>query len=149
MAACSGNVTETDHGSAGSTDTETTSSAETVGGAPPPPSETEDALVPGTDYHATTILPCGFGAAAPDQQCEAGVKRNWGDNGDEALLEVTKPDGRKRAIFFKGTDPYGADSAQADGSAGWDFKFTRKGDAVTITYGPETYVIFDALITGG
>ncbi|MBX7527518.1 hypothetical protein [Qipengyuania vesicularis] len=107
-----------------------------------------DALVPGTDYNATTILPCGFDGAEPAQSCDAGVKRNWGEDGTH-LVEVLKPDGRKRAIFFNGTEPYGADSAQADGSAGWDFSSTRDGDRVTIIYGPETYVVVDALIEGG
>ncbi|MCA0902847.1 hypothetical protein [Qipengyuania aquimaris] len=107
-----------------------------------------DAMVAGTDYNATTILDCGFANAPPTQSCEAGVKRNWGEDGTH-LVEVSKPDGSKRAIFFNGTEPYGADSAQADGSAGWDFTTTRDGDRVTVKFGPETYILVDALITGG
>ncbi|MXO96321.1 hypothetical protein GRI34_07790 [Erythrobacter aquimaris] len=107
-----------------------------------------DAMVAGTDYNATTILDCGFDNAPPTQSCEAGVKRNWGEDGTH-LVEVSKPDGSKRAIFFNGTEPYAADSAQADGSAGWDFTTTRDGDQVTVKFGPETYVLVDALITGG
>lgn len=107
-----------------------------------------DAMVTGTDYNATTILDCGFDNAAPTQDCNAGVKRNWGEDGTH-LVEVTKPDGMKRAIFYDGTTPTGADSAQADGSAGWDFTTTRDGDTVTVKFGPETYVIPDAVITGG
>lgn len=110
--------------------------------------ESEDALVPGTQYHATTQIPCGFDGGEPTESCEAGVIRKWGEDGT-TLIEVQKPDGMKRAIFVRGTDPYGADSAEADGSAGWDFKTTRDGDEVTISYGPETYVIFDALSEGG
>ncbi|SHN54710.1 hypothetical protein [Erythrobacter sanguineus] len=116
---------------------------------PPPPPDIPEPIEPGDEYTATTILDCGFDGAAPTQKCNAGVKRNWGDAGDEALVEVFKPDGRKRALYFKGTDPYGADSAEADGSAAWDFTSTREGDEVTITFGPETYVIFDSLIVGG
>lgn len=111
--------------------------------------ESEDALVAGTEYNATAPIQCGFDNAAPTQSCTAGVKRNWSERPDEHLVEVTKPDGRKRAIFFRGTEPYSADSAQSDGSAGWDFETSRDGDRVTISYGPETYVIVDALITGG
>lgn len=109
---------------------------------------TGDALVPGTEYNATTLMDCGFAGAEPTQSCEAGVIRNWGDDGT-TLVEVQKPDGFKRAIFVKGLEPYGADSAEADGSAGWDFETTRDGDQVTVKYGPETYVIVDALIEGG
>lgn len=107
-----------------------------------------DARDPATGYHATTIIDCGMNGAAPTGSCKAGVKRNWGDDGT-SLVEVMKPDGRKRAIFFLGNTPTGADGAEADGSAGWDFKWTRKDDQVTITYGPETYVIVDALVEGG
>ena len=109
----------------------------------------DDAMVAGTEYNATTILDCGFDGNPPTQSCNAGVKRNWSEEPGEHLVEVSKPDGRKRAIFFRGTEPYGADSAQADGSAGWDFETSRDGDRVTISYGPETYVVVDALITGG
>ena len=113
-----------------------------------PIEEMADTLVPGTEYNATTILPCGFDGEGVTTQCEAGVVRNWGENGG-ALVEVTKPDGLRRAIYFDGTTPTGADSAEADGSAGWDFEYSRDGDRITITYGPETYVIVDALIVGG
>ena len=110
--------------------------------------EMPDFADPVTGYNATATVPCGFAGAAPTTNCDAGVKRNWGEDGT-TLVEVTKPDGRKRAIFFRGTTPYGADSAQADGSAGWDFTTTRNGDQVTIEYGPETYIVVDAFVEGG
>jgi len=108
----------------------------------------EDALVPGTDYHATAKVPCGFAGAEPTSNCPAGVKRKWGEDGT-ILVEVTKPDGMKRAIFFRGTTPYGADSAEADGSAGWSFEVSRRNDESVIRYGPETYIIVDAFVVGG
>ena len=114
-----------------------------------PVDNTADALVPGTEYNATAPIPCGFGGAAPNQTCEAGVIRNWGGEAGSALVEVQKPDGFKRAIFFNGLEPYGADSAEADGSAGWGFETSRDGDRVTIQFGPESYVIVDAFIEGG
>lgn len=119
-----------------------------IGESGPPPPADGDALVEGTQYNATAILDCGFGGSAPTQSCEAGVIRNWGEDGTH-LIEVQKPDGFKRAIFFDGTTPTGADSAEADGSAGWNFETSRAGDRVTIQYGPESYVIVDALIEGG
>lgn len=119
-----------------------------VQAAPTVDSVSLDAKVPGTDYHATAQIPCGFGGSKPTLQCDAGVKRNWGEDGT-TLVEVKKPDGFTRAIFFKGTEPYSADSAQSDGSAGWDFTTTRDGDRVTINFGPESYVIVDAFVEGG
>lgn len=121
-------------------------------GPPPPPDPATaadaDAKVAGTDYNATADIPCGLGGAAPNASCSAGVKRNWGDDGT-TLVEVKKPDGRTRAIFVRGTTPFSADSAQSDGSAGWDFKIERSGDRVTVRYGPETYVLVDAFLEGG
>jgi len=108
----------------------------------------EDALVAGTDYNATGPIPCTFKDQPAVKSCDAGVKRKWGDDGT-TLVEVTKPDGRKRAIFFQGTTAQGADSAQSDGSAGWTFKTTRQEDNSVITFGPERYVVPDALVVGG
>jgi hypothetical protein len=110
--------------------------------------ESEDALVPGTDYHATTEIPCGFAGADPTGRCFAGVKRKWGEDGT-TLVEITKPDGSTRAIYFRDTTPYGADSAEADGSAGWKFEVSHHDDQSVIKYGPESYVVFDALVVGG
>jgi hypothetical protein len=109
--------------------------------------ESEDVLVPGTDYHATAQVPCGFDGAEPTKDCPAGVTRNWGEDGT-TLVEITKPDGFRRALFFQGTTPYGAASAEADGSAGWDFDVSRSGDESVIKFGPETYIVADAFVGG-
>ena len=123
--------------------------AEADTGAEAAMAPSEDALVEGTQYNATTILDCGFDSGPPTESCNAGVIRNWCGEAGSALVEIQKPDGFKRAIFFNGTEPFGADSAEADGSAGWDFETSREGDRVTIQFGPESYVIVDALIEGG
>jgi hypothetical protein len=107
-----------------------------------------DALVPGTDYNATAPVACGFEGGEPTGSCPAGVRRNWGEAGI-ALVEITRPDGRKRAIYFKGTTAYGAVGGEADGSAGWSFSASRRGDESVIRFGPESYVIVDAFVEGG
>ena len=107
-----------------------------------------DALVPGTGYHATTDIPCSIDGSAPTKSCAAGIRRKWGEDGTH-LVEVTRPDGRKRAIYFRDTTAYGADSSQADGSAAYDFKAERRNDETLISYGPERYLVPDMLITGG
>jgi heat shock protein HslJ len=107
-----------------------------------------DALVPGTEYQATAQIRCQFTDRPNVSRCEAGVKRKWGADGT-SFVEVKKPDGRTRAIFFRGTTAYGADSAQSDGSAGWTFRARRRNDETVIDYGPERYVIPDALVVGG
>jgi hypothetical protein len=107
-----------------------------------------DALVPGTNYNATAQVPCSFANGATTSRCEAGVRRKAGADGT-TFVEIRKPDGRTRVIFFRGTAAYGADSAQADGSAGWVFHTTRRGDESVIGFGPESYVIPDAFVVGG
>jgi len=108
----------------------------------------DDALVPGTKYHATTEIPCSFNRSYPSQRCPAGVIRRWGEDGT-TLVEVVRPNGLKRALFFNGTHAYGADSAQSDGSAAYKFEARRRGDETIISYGPESYVVPDALVVGG
>lgn len=110
--------------------------------------ESDDALVAGTEFNATASIPCATDGTTNRAACDAGVKRQWGDDGT-TLVEVTKPDGSKRAIFFRGTEAFSADSAQADGSAGWDFRSERMNDQSVITFGPENYVVPDALVVGG
>ena len=107
-----------------------------------------DALVAGTDYNATGQIECGFDNAAPTRMCNTGVKRNWNEPG-ATLVEVSKPDGFKRALFFKNGKAFGADSAEADGSAGWSFETRRDSDNTVIEFGPETYVVPDAFVLGG
>lgn len=60
-----------------------------------------------------------------------------------------KPDGKKRAIYFRNTTPFGADGSQADGSAAYTLKAERRDDETLISYGPERYLVPDMLITGG
>lgn len=98
-------------------------------------------------YHATTTVPCGIKDKL-DAECWAGVMRNEGPDGT-SFVEVKKPDGMKRILFFQGTNASGADSSQADGSAAYRFKWQRDDDWTVIEYGPERYRIPDALVVGG
>jgi hypothetical protein len=63
-----------------------------------------DALVPGTDYNATAPVACGFDGGEPTGTCDAGVKRRRGDDGT-TLVEITKPDGRRRTVPPAGPSP--------------------------------------------
>jgi hypothetical protein len=63
---------------------------------------TDDARVEGTDFNATAELPCATDGGAPTQRCKAGVKRKWGEDGT-TIVEVTRPDGGTRSLFFRGT----------------------------------------------
>lgn len=107
-----------------------------------------DAKVAGTDYHATAELPCSVTGGATERSCPAGVKRNASGDG-VTVVEVSKPDGLKRAIFFKDGKPSSADGAESDGSAVYQFSFTQQGDEFLVSFGPERYRIPAAFVFGG
>jgi len=112
-------------------------------GGKPVDSHSHDAKVPGTNYHATTEIPCSMGGGAPTTSCFAGVERQGGGSG---MVTVTKPDGRTRTIFFEKGRATGYDQSQADSGK---FSASRKGDITTVHIGQERYEIFDAMLFGG
>ena len=62
---------------------------------------------------------------------------------------MTWPGGGGRALFFdRGNAFLTAQSAQADGSAGYATKVTRRDDWQIIQFGPERYEIPDVFLTG-
>jgi hypothetical protein len=103
-----------------------------------------DAKVAGTDYSATGLIACSMGGGQPTGSCKFGVKRAGGGSG---TVEVTKPDGRTRAIFFDKGTAIGYDQSQADAS-----KFSaskENSDMNIVRIGSERYEIPDAVIFGG
>jgi len=103
--------------------------------------------IPRTDYHATAKVDCSIDGKAVDGGCAAGVVRGWGADGS-SLVDITRPDGLKRAIFV-GPDgePFGVDSTEADGTAGIDFTVTRNGDMVIVELGAERYSWPDTFVS--
>lgn len=104
---------------------------------------TNDALVPGTEYHATGTIPCVMGGGQPTKQCSFGVKRKGNGTG---IVTVTKPDGRTRTIFFENGNATGADMSEADPNA---FSAAKQDDLNIVLVGNERYEIPDAVIFGG
>jgi hypothetical protein len=95
-------------------------------------------------FDATGPLPCAQHAGQPMRECRFGVARA---GGGYATVVVTKPDGRKRAIYFRMGRPIGADTSQADGYP--EFSAERQGDLNLIRIGDERYEIADAVVLGG
>lgn len=102
-----------------------------------------DALVPGTNYHATGNIPCSMGRGQPTGSCPFGVTRKG--NGT-ANVTVTRPNGRTRVIFFERGRAIGADTSQADPG---NFSASKKSDISIIRIGQERYEIPDAVVFGG
>lgn len=82
-------------------------------------------------------------AAQSPGSCDFGVKREGQGN---AMVTVTRPDGRKRVIFFEKGRATGYDRSQADKG---EFKANRQGDQTTVNIGGERYEIPDAVVSGG
>jgi len=96
------------------------------------------------DFDATGQIPCAQYRGQPLGQCDFGVARA---GGGYAAVVVTKPEGTKRAIFFRMGKPIGADTSQADGYP--EFRATKESDLNRIRIGNERYEIPDSVVLGG
>jgi hypothetical protein len=96
------------------------------------------------DLDATGRVPCAQNAGQPMTRCDFGVARA---GGGYATVIITKPDGARRAIFFRMGIPMGADTSQADGYG--EFKAEKENDLHFIRVGNERYEIPDAVVLGG
>jgi uncharacterized protein YraI len=104
-----------------------------------------DALVPDTDFNATTQVACVRDTDAAEAICEAGVVRNGDGTGS---VTISWPDGGSRVIFFEGNAPHHYDESQADGGA--EMTVSRDDqDNFIVFVGQARFVIPEALITGG
>jgi len=107
----------------------------------PLPAE-QDAIHPGTRFHATSTIPClamPYGDAK-EQTCDVGVIRRGHDG--TGTVEIRSGDFVRRILFVAGK-PVAADTFQAMSSS-------REGDVTTVRFdNGESYRIFEALLTGG
>jgi hypothetical protein len=111
------------------------------------PADRAQELLAGDGFQATGTVRCAIRDPEFIEECTAGVKREWGPE-RTTLVEITKSDGKRRALFFDGARAYGADGVVEDGSIGWKFEARRRGGNSIITFGPERYAIPDALVIG-
>ncbi|MBS1211834.1 MAG: Gifsy prophage protein [Proteobacteria bacterium] len=98
----------------------------------------------GASSSASGSIPCAQAKGQPMGQCPFTVSR---EGQGTAIVTVTRPDGRTRAIFFEKGKATGADLSQADGNM--TFKASKKGDLFKIQAGKERYEIPEAVVFGG
>ncbi len=96
------------------------------------------------EFDAKGNLPCSFLKKDAMKECEFVVSRA---GGGYATVVITKPDGAKRAVYFRMGKAIGADTSQADGYP--EFRSTKESDWNLIHVGNEFYKIPDAVIFGG
>ena len=95
-------------------------------------------------FDARGPVRCAMRAGQPMGQCQAAVAR---DPGGTATVVITRPDGRKRFVFFEGGNPVSADLSQADGNM--NFSASKGGDVYYIDAGNERYEIPEMFVYGG
>jgi len=95
-------------------------------------------------FDATGDVRCAQAKGQPMSQCAFGVARAGGGT---ATVAITRPDGRKRFIFFDKGKATGADLSQADGNV--QFRARRQAGDYLIEIGDERYEIFEAVVFGG
>jgi len=95
-------------------------------------------------FDASGSVPCAQSAGQPTTPCEFGVARA---GGGYATVVVTRPDGRRRAIFFRMGRAIGADTSQAEGYP--EFQANQEKDLHLIRVGDERYEIPAAVVLGG
>lgn len=103
-----------------------------------------DALVVGTDFHATGQIACRHDDTSGSQSCDFGVVREGNGNGS---VEVFWPNGGSRTIYFEGGEAVRFDWSQADGDA--EISVIRDADMSNISIGDARFTIPDAIIFGG
>jgi hypothetical protein len=102
----------------------------------------EDALIPGTPYHASAKIKCVPAFETTPRDCEAFVIRRGIDG--TATVDIPGNAEKRSILFVKGTPA--TSNAQAMDS----LTFERKGDVTIVKLGTsERYEIPDALVTGG
>ena len=107
--------------------------------APVPASQ--DALIPGTPFHASTEVVCRSGSSGKAASCQASVIRRANNS---ATVVVTSPAGQKRQFLFVQGKAVASDQPEP-------LALQRRGNVSLLRLGNnfENYEIFDALVLGG
>ena len=105
-----------------------------------------DALVAGTGFNATGIVPCARYGARPYAECRFGVVRAADGS---ATVTIFWPGGGERAVFFDTAGkPIGFGANQTDGSTKAQLRSRRDSDLNLISIGTERYEIPDIVVVG-
>jgi hypothetical protein len=109
----------------------------------PPRPASQDALLPGTRYHASAHIQCvAMPYSDPEPKpCDAFVIRRSGEGA--ATVEIPMDATHKRRILFVGGKPVASDSCEK-------MTVARRGDTTIVKFEfGEVYEIPDALVFGG
>jgi hypothetical protein len=109
-----------------------------------PVAASEDALIPGTPFHASAQITCVPYLETKPRDCEAFVTRRGFDG--TGTVEVPGASAVRRSILFVKGKPVASNAPAATDP----MTFERKGDTAVVRFGSEErYEIPDALLSGG
>jgi hypothetical protein len=107
-----------------------------------PVAASENAVIPGTPYHASARIRCVPAFETTPRECDAFVIRRGFDG--TATIDIPAGAGKRSILFIKGSPA--ASNAQAMDA----LSFERKADVTIVKLGTsERYEIPDVLVTGG
>ncbi len=99
----------------------------------------QDAVIPGTKFHAATEIPVRVEGSPSPQNCKAFVTRY---RGGSATLEVHLPQERKLRLLFVGNSIVGWSSMERP-------SVSRKGDETSVRIDGFSFAVVDAVLYGG
>jgi hypothetical protein len=105
--------------------------------------DVKDALVEGTNYHATGQVPCRMKGQVSGN-CDFGVFRKGNGSAD---VTITKPDGNTVTVHFEMGKVTGVDETQAGFRP--EFKASKEADLYILDNGEDRYEIPEAVVMGG
>lgn len=109
-----------------------------------PVAASEDALIPGTPFHASAQISCVPYLETKPRDCEAFVTRRGFDG--TGTVEIPGAGSVKRSILFVKGKPVASNAPAATDP----MTFEHRGDTVVVRFGSEErYEIPDVLLTGG
>lgn len=115
-----------------------------TGKALAPVAGSEDALIPGTPFHASAQIDCVPFLETKPRDCEAFVTRRGFDG--TGTVEISGAGPVKRSILFVKGKPVASNAPAATDP----MTFEHRGDTAVVRFGSEErYEIPDALLTGG
>jgi len=111
------------------------------GKALPAVSAAKDALIRGTQFHASANMVCARADNPQFKRCDGYVIRRGYDG--TATLEVRWADGLRRSVLFSRMQPVASDSVES-------MTYTRTADVTVVSIGKdERFEVPDVLLTGG
>jgi hypothetical protein len=103
----------------------------------------EDTVQPGSEFNANVTLRCARSRGEPLRRSQFGVKRESNGNG---WVEIFRPNGGSRLIYFEAGTPAYFHSAETDGGA--RFMVGKESNLFKVRIGEQRFEFPDIVLSG-